>query len=290
MTKKFITQYCIYLKSSFLILFISISSLQNHSHANENLTLAVHPYLPHDELIKKFTPLVQYLSQSIGKKINLKIGSSYEEHVKYIGQNKVDIAYIGPASYVKMLSDYGSKPILARLEINGTPWFHGNIIVNKNSNIKKLEDLKGKHIAYGDPSSTMSFIVPHYMLTNAGVFDDPLTRYTFLHNHTNVALSIIAGDFYAGAVKSNVFKKYQKQNLISIAQTPDISEHIFITKSNLSPEIITSIRSAMLNINTSKNGLKALKIIKNSATGLVSASEDDYKNLQHIIKLLDNNQ
>jgi phosphonate transport system substrate-binding protein len=91
------------------------------AYAEESLILAIHPYLPADKLKKKFTPIANYLSRQIGTPIKIKIGSDYDEHIQYIGLNKVDIAYMGPASYVKMTNEFGHKPILARLEIDGNP-------------------------------------------------------------------------------------------------------------------------------------------------------------------------
>ena len=253
------------------------------AYAEESLILAVHPYLPFDELNKKFTPVAKYLSSQIGIPIKIRIGSNYDEHIQYIGLNKVDIAYIGPASYVRMADEFNNKPMLSRLEINGYPWFQGNIITRKDSGITSIEELKGKRIAYGDPNSTMSYIVPHYMLHKAGVFTDPLSKYQFLNSHNNVAFGVLSGDFDAGAVKPAVFKKFESQGLYTIAKTPKISEHLFVARDDLPDWKIKKLRNAMLNMKNSNEGMAALKAIKESITGLVSAHTSDYENLREIL-------
>ncbi len=264
MTTRILSQYHTYFKISFLILFINISSLQNYSQANENLILAVRPYLPHDESIKKFTPLEKYLGHKI---------------------NEVDISFMWPSSYVKMLTEYNRKPILTRLEINENPELHRNIISNKNSGIKKLSNLKGKRIAYGYPEPTINFIIPHFIPKRATILDAPFTRYTFLYNHTSVELRNLANYFYADISKSNILKKNQKQELISIAKIPDISEHIFIAQSTLKKDTIISIRPAMLSIKSFYNDLKK---IKKSETWIVSENKNNYKKSQLILKSSDN--
>ncbi len=265
-----------------LILFF-MPALYKTANAEHALILAVHPYLSPEELLKKFTPLADYLSRRINKPVEVRIGSSYEEHIRYIGQNKVDIAYMGPASYVKMVNQFGNKPVLARLEIKGKPWFQGNIITRKDSTITSLNDLKGKRIAYGDPASTMSYIVPHHMLYEAGIYTDPTTRYQFLYSHDNVALGVLSGDFDAGAVKPAVFKKFEAKGLRTIAKTPKISEHLFVTRSNLPAEQINKLRHIMLNMKDSKTGIAALHAIKKTVTGLARVDTSDYDNLQKII-------
>ena len=272
---------------SFLFLF---TAFQPSAKAEHPLILAVHPYLSHSELIKKFTPLVEYLSQKLNQKITLKIGDSYDEHINIIGLNQADIAYMGPASYIKMVNNYGKKPILARLEVNGKPTFHGHIIAGKGSGIDNLQDLKGKHIAYGDRNSTMSFIVPHFMLLQEKIFDNPHTRYVFLHTHNNVALGVLSGDYDAGAVKSAVFEKFKNDGIYSVSKTPEISEHVFIARSNLDTKKINQIKSLMLDFNKTPEGLDALKNIKKTITGLVAASDSDYDNLRHIINTVKKNK
>jgi len=270
--------------------FIVFTVLTSSAKAESPITLAVHPYLPHHELVKKFTPLVQFLSKHLNQTVILKIGDSYDEHINIIGLNKIDIAYMGPASYIKVVDNYGNKPILARLEINGKPTFHGNIIVTKGSGIDTLQDLKGKHIAYGDKNSTMSFMVPHFMLLKEKIYDDPHSRYVFLNTHNNVALGVLSGDYDAGAVKSAVFDKFKNDGLYSVKQTPEISEHVFIANANLDQKKISHIQSIMFDMKNSPDGLRALQAIKKTITGLVSASDSDYDNLRHIINTVNKNK
>ena len=221
------------LKFNLIILFLLIFPLWQNTYAKETLILAVHPFLSPAEIEKKFTPLVNYLSLQSGFNIILKIGSNYEEHIEYIGSDKVDIAYMGPVSYVKLVNLYGFKPILAKLEVNGQSYFQGNFIVRKESHIKSLADLKEKRIALGNINSTMSFIVPHYQLHQAGVLNEKINRYQALATHEDIALAVLSGDFDAGAVKPAVFKNYHTYGLRLLAKTPKISEHLFVTRSNL---------------------------------------------------------
>jgi phosphonate transport system substrate-binding protein len=270
------------------IVLLSIILASNKlAYAEESLILAVHPYLPSDVLTKKFTPIAKYLSSQIGIPIKVRIGSNYDEHIEYIGLNKVDIAYMGPASYVRMSDKFANKPILSRLEINGNPWFQGNIIARKDSGITSIDGLKGKRIAYGDPNSTMSYIVPHYMLYKAGFFSDPLSKYQFLHSHSNVAFGVLSGDFDAGAVKPAVFKKFESEGLYTITKTPKIAEHLFVARNDLADWKIKKLQKAMLNMKNSNEGMTALKAIKKSITGLVKASKSDYENLREIILEVD---
>ena len=264
-------------------MFLLIFSLFQNTYAKETLTLAVHPFLSPVEIEKRFTPLVNYLSFQSGFNIILKIGSNYEEHIEYIGTDKVDIAYMGPVSYVKLVNLYGLKPILAKLEVKGQSYFQGVFIVRKESNIKSLAELKDKRIALGNTNSTMSFIVPHYQLHQAGILKEKTISNQLLATHENIALAVLSGDFDVGAVKPAVYKNYQPYGLRLLEKTPKISEHLFVTSSKLPQKQIQMLREIMIDMKSSTDGLAALQGIKKDISALVPATDSDYTNLKEII-------
>lgn len=136
---------------------------------DDALILAVHPYLPVPEIMTRFHPHAEHLAHEIGQPVKVRIGGNHEHHIKMIGKDGVDIAYLRPVSYVKLVARYGKKPLLARQEIAGQPYLRGVIIVRQDSSQRTLADLKGKYFTYGDPDSTMSHVVPERLLQQAGV-------------------------------------------------------------------------------------------------------------------------
>ncbi len=95
------------------------------------LTLAVHPYLPASEIVERFGPLADRLSRLMGRPVRVDVSKDYRSHEDRVGRNQVDIAYLGPAAYVKVVEKYGNKPLIARLEVNGRPFFQGYIVVRR---------------------------------------------------------------------------------------------------------------------------------------------------------------
>ncbi len=265
---------------------ILISSFSRMSHAGGRLIFAVHPYLPATEIIERFSPLVKYLSKELGEPIDIHISRDYQTHIVEIGKDNVDIAYMGPASYVKMVDTYGRKPLLARQAINGKTTFRGVIIVRKDSPLQSLKDLVGKRFAFGDPESTMSHLVPRFMLWKEGVTIDNLGGYAFLENHHNVALGVLVGDFDAGAVKEEVFDEYEKRGLRELVRTPELSEHVFVASNRLSPEKVKKLRDALYFLRDKEEGQDSMKSIKNTITGMVPVKDEDYDNLRDILHAL----
>jgi len=254
--------------------------------AGEALVMGVHPYLPAETLIERFTPLVRYLGAATGRDIEVRVGSTYEEHIGYIGNDKVDIAYMGPASYVRLVEEFGPRPILARLEIDGKPVFRGHIVTRDDSPVRHIAELQGRRFAFGDPASTMSHLVPRFMLLQEGITTDDLSDHQFLGSHNNVALAVLSGDFDAGAVKEEVFEKFRPQGLRSITATPTLSEHLFVTSKTMPTELVDSLRSAMLALKDAPGAVGIMGSMKKRMTALVPADDSDYDNLRLMLKRL----
>ncbi|MFH7326322.1 phosphate/phosphite/phosphonate ABC transporter substrate-binding protein [Desulfurivibrio sp. C05AmB] len=252
---------------------------------DETLNLWIHPYLPATELIRRFSPLADYLAEELERPVQIRVQQSYQTHIDLIGRDHADLAFIGPASYVIMRRQYGHKPLLAMLEENGYPVFQGMIIVREEAPFTSLTDLKGQSFAFGDPNSTMSYIVPRAMLAQAGVSLDDLARHDFLNSHHDVALAVLGGYFAAGGVKDEVFYAYQPRGLRALATSPLIPDHLFLTRADLPPALVDRLRELLLAINHHPRKLEILKGIKETVTGLVEAQPENYDSLEEMMAI-----
>jgi phosphonate transport system substrate-binding protein len=248
----------------------------------EPLILAVHPYLPNAEIVARFTPLANYLAHETGRPVKVRVGRDYAEHIDAIGGDSVDIAYMGPVSYVKLVAKYGKKSLLARQEVNHQPYLRGVIFVRQDSSLHTLADLKGKRFAYGDPDSTMSHVIPMRMLEQAGVPEKALARHQFLGAHKNVALAVLAGDFDAGAVKEEVFQELAPKGLRSLATSPPVADHVFVTSAKVPAALVETLRHALLQLKSTPDGKLILTAIHPSMTALLPAMDTDYDSLRAI--------
>lgn len=255
--------------------------------AGEQLILGVHPYKSPSILIDKFQPLAKYLSKKLSIPVEIVISKDYETHIDLIRKNRFDIAYLGPASYVSLTERFGKKNILAKQRVKGKASFNGVIIVRQDSNIESLTDLKKKSFAFGDISSTMSHLVPRYMLIKAGVSVKELKQHRFYGSHDNVALAVLTGDTDAGAVKEAVYHKYKNRGLRALKFTPDISEHLFISTSKMNNKLVDDVRGLFLNMNSNNNVEKLIfNSIKPGIDGFVTAKDSDYDNLRDILRVV----
>lgn len=252
--------------------------------AEQPLKLGIHPYLVSSELVRRFTPLANYLSSVLKRPVSIELSNSYSTHIQKIGNDMVHIAFMGPASYVIMTDQFGKKPILAAFESNGKKTFRGVIVTKKDSRITSLKQLKGKKFAFGDPDSTMGHLVPRYMLLKEGVDVKDLRSHMYLANHDNIALSVLSGNFDAGAVKHEVFLKYQSEGLKALAFTDEISDHVFVASSLLPKQTVDALRRALLELKDRKEGKQIMSLLRADITALAPTEDREYDSLREVIR------
>jgi len=250
------------------------------------LVLAVHPFLTKAEIVRRFTPTADYLSRALGQPVTVRVGGTYAEHVFAVGHDEVDIAFMGPAVYVRMVNEFGPKPILARWEVNHRSTMTGVIAVPTASPVHALAELRGRRVAFGDPDSTLSYYLQAWLLLKAGVPLSALGEYRFVGSHPNVALAVLAGDFDAGAMLSEVYEEYAPRGLRVLAVTPPAPERLFVARGNAPPELVARLRAVLLSMHESAAGREAMGKLNRGLTRFVPGAEADYQDLKTMMQPL----
>jgi phosphonate transport system substrate-binding protein len=270
-----------------LLLVLLLSLWAGLPMAAERLILGVQPSLERSELLRRFAPLAHYLGARVGRLIEVRVAQDYEQHIEDVGSDRLDIAFLGPAPYVLMRDRYGAKPLLARLEVDGRPELQGHIVVRNDSQLYTLEDLRDHGFAFGDPRSTMSSLVPRYMLLKAGIRERDFGFVLRLPGHQDVALAVLSGDVDAGAVRQDVLEAFRHQGLRSVAQSLPISEHLFVTRADLDPLLVGQLRQALLEMGQVPDAQPALLALQQRVTGMAPVQDADYTSMREVLRWLD---
>jgi len=260
-----------------VVVFVTVFLLTSTTWAKDTLVMGVHPYKPAQELYKIFKPIADYISQKLGIPVELQIGKTNEEAIERVGKGLFDFSFLGPVPYVKARDTYKVIP-LAQIVNNGSPSFYGVVIVKKGSGITSLSNLKGKSFAFGDKKSTLTHIVPLYMLMEAGVSLQDLKTYAFVGSHDNVALNVVAGAFDAGGLMPDIADKYMERGIEVIVKSPELPEHVFVATKSMADATVTKLQNALLAMDP-----KLYKGIKPTLTGMQKFNDKDFDILRKIL-------
>jgi len=126
----------------------------------------------------------------------------------------------GPASYIMAKDGDENIRLLVMEHKKNKKKFYGVFVVTKNSPINSINELKGKSFAFGNKNSTIGRYLSQAELVKAGIRSADLSKYDFLGRHDKVALAVAVGNYDAGVVKENTFKKYAESKVCYSAAGP----------------------------------------------------------------------
>ncbi len=169
--------------------------------ANKVLTIGFNPAESADVVEANATVLSKILKEKAGVELKTFVASDFGALIEAMRAGRVDIGFLPPFSYV-LAEKVANAKVLLKAVRNGHAHFYGAIITAKD--YKKLEDLKGKTIAWTDPSSSSGHIVPKYELLERGIDPDKFfSKQVFAGGHDALVLAVANKTVDAGATFVN---------------------------------------------------------------------------------------
>jgi phosphonate transport system substrate-binding protein len=273
---------------SFLFIFFSFSNssiLAGDISNPDVLRVAILPDENASELIKQNKKLKLYLEDHLNKKIELVVTTDYSSMIEAMRFGRIELAYFGALSYVMAKERSEIEAFAAQMKQNSI-MYHGVIIANKESMIPTILDIEGKIMAYGDPASTSSHLIPRaHLLTNAKLDIDDYNA-VYLGSHDAVAIAVQNGNADAGGLSKKIFEHLIEREIISLDKVQVLAisnpfpNYPWTMQSNLDPDLKKLIKQAFYNLDDPEI-TKPLK-----ADGFLPVSDSDYDNVRETRKLL----
>ena len=240
------------------------------------LQMGVIPLESPAEMYRRFSPLVEYLGRTTGKKVELSIAVDFAQTINDLEEGNTDLAFLTPTTYIEARKRCGVTLLVKALR-NGVPWMHAVIAVRSDSGLTKLEDLRGKRFAFGDRMSTTSYLIPRFMLADAGIELDALKSHAFLGHHDDVAKAILEREYDGGGLRESTAKAFAERGLSVIKTSAEIPEFSICASKNLDPSAADALKKALLALNRSNTAMaNILSVIDPDYTGFTTANESDY--------------
>lgn len=197
-------------------------------------------------------PFMDHLSQVTGRQVRFFSVDSYTAQVEAMRAGRLHIAGIstGPTPFAVNLAGY--VPVAIMGGADGQFGYTLQMYVHANSDLHDLTDLRGKRVAHVTPTSNSGHLAPMVLFPTVGLFPGEDYEPVFSGSHENSALGVIAGDYDAAPVASEVVDRMAERGLFDPADVRIIYEtDPFPTTSygfshRLTPELQEKIREAFL--------------------------------------------
>lgn len=177
---------------------------QDGSAAKTEVTIGFNPAENVDVVEMNGKLFSDYYKKNTGVSVKTFIATDYTALIEALRAGRIDFAFLPPFSYVKA-EELADAQVLMKSVRKGQAFFYSAIIVRADKGYKTIADLKGKNIAWVDPSSSSGFIVPKAsLITKAKVDPDKhFAKQVYAGSHDALVLSVLNGTVDAGATFSN---------------------------------------------------------------------------------------
>ena len=278
---------------SFLFVFsiVGCSAKTETKKEEKVIKMGFVPLKNSEKLVEDLKPISEYLSERSGVKVEAFTASNYIGVVEGLGSGSVDFGIIPPFSSLLAQKQSNAKPILTSKGKTGKPGYTAELYVRKDSGIKSLQDVKGKKVAFVDPSSSSGYIYPGAMLVNAGLNLDKDISYQFSGGHDKSLQLLLNKDVDVIATFDGVEDRYvkdfpQAKTDIQKLATSDMIPGIMVTvSSKMDKDLQEKLEKALRDIENDPK-MKELFTKMFSITGFTDVDQETYKKVEATAKVM----
>ncbi len=258
--------------------------------------------IPTEETIQELTlykPVIDYLSNQTGKKIEFYMPTSYASVIEAMLGGWVDIGVHGPYSYViahekdpsiEVFATYAKRP--GHLQEEG-PGYRGALITRKDSGLQSIEDLEGKVLGLTDPASTSGNLVPRVAFTKVigKDLEDYFSKVVYTGGHDLSTMAVYEGKVDAAFVATHRFDNVVDRGMVTMEDfnvlwsSPPIPQDPFAYRGGLCDDLKVKIKETFLTLQEVPEAKQFLDNVKSNR--FVEMTDADYDIIRDLKKAKD---
>ncbi|MCP4822120.1 MAG: phosphate/phosphite/phosphonate ABC transporter substrate-binding protein [Shimia sp.] len=226
--------------------------------------------------ILNFQPLADYLRISLASEgvTDVQIKVMREEHDIALAMKNgdIDLYFDSPVVAAKVARESGGTPLLRQFR-KGDATYRSVIVVPVDGPVQSLNDLVGRRIAFDERASSSGFLLPAYMLDDAGLKLSRLrTRtsnvpvgevgYLFTRDNTNTMYWLVRGWTDAGAMNNRNFQHLDQMfpgQFKALAESPLMPREVVVQRPNMDQTLSGAIVKTLTSMHHSSEGRTAIQ-------------------------------
>ncbi|QIE47287.1 phosphate/phosphite/phosphonate ABC transporter substrate-binding protein [Pseudohalocynthiibacter aestuariivivens] len=256
-----------------------------------------------DTLIFAYTPVedpavykeawadfLTHLEEATGKDVVFFPVQSNAAQIEAMRSGRLHIAGFNTGSNPLAVNCAGFSPFTIMASEDGSFGYEMEILTYPGSGIEKVEDIKGKQLAFTSPTSNSGFKAPSAILkSDFDLLPDRDFEPVYSGKHDNSILGVANKDYPAASIANSVLARMLKRDVVTEDQLVSIyKSQTFPTTGygvvyNLKPELQDKIRAAFFDFDWAGTSLEE----EFSKNGEAQFIEIDYKSYWDVIRKID---
>lgn len=198
-------------------------------------------------------PFLRYMEKLTGRKVVFFSVQSNAAQIEAMRAGRLHVSGFSSGSAPLAVNCAGFVPVAVMASTRGEFGYEMEIIVHADSAIRRIEDLRGRTLAFTDPTSSSGFKAPSALLRSEfKLLADKDFKAAFSGKHDNSIIGVVNKDYDAAAIANSVMKRMVQRKVVDATKIRTIYKSAtFPTTAygfvhNLQPELAKRIREAFL--------------------------------------------
>lgn len=245
-----------------LVLTVCAGLPQHASAQQRALTIGLIPAEDSQAMIESSRQVLDALQQQLGMPVKPFVATDYNGVIEALRAKKLDVAYLGPFSYVLASSVAEVEAFsVAVTKKTGQSAYRSVILARKDSGLRSVAELKGRNFAFVDPSSASGHLFPKAGLQQTGLDPDAyFGRVVFSGSHDASILAVANRKVDAAAVADRIFNgavakgTVKQDDFVVLWSSRPIPESPMVWRKDLDPALKEKLARALANLKDVKWG------------------------------------
>ncbi len=203
---------------------------------------------------KAWSDFLTHLEEATGKDVEFFPVQSNAAQIEAMRSGRLHIAGFNTGSNPLAVNCAGFRPFAMMASDDGSFGYEMEIITYPGSGIEKVEDIKGKQLAFTSPTSNSGFKAPSAILkADYGLVAEQDFEPVFSGKHDNSILGVANKDYPAAAIANSVLARMidrgvvQEDQIVSLYTSQTFPTTGYGLAHNLNPELAKKIQDAFFN-------------------------------------------
>jgi phosphonate transport system substrate-binding protein len=243
----------------------------------QTVSLGIVTQLDRTRMVDQFSDFVRYVAAKLTSASEIKgkivIAATSFELARLIEQRKVDFYMESPYPTHLINNVQGVAKIRLRRWKGGSAEYQSLIFTKRDGEINRLDELRGKVLAFEDPESTSGHFLPKSFLIRKGFkftdknrYDPYASRtdvgYLFAYSQENLVNWVLTKKVAAAAFSDDDYARLEKKkrsDIIILAETERLPRHFLSVRKDFSPALADRLEKILVSMHENEQGRRILK-------------------------------
>lgn len=247
----------------------------------KSITLGLVSATSQKEIEAHFQEFVRYLARKLGPgtdtEAKVVIVPTPLQMAKFLEEKRIDF-YMESPYPTYLINKQGAAVLLLRRWKSGMAEYRGLIFSRKDEGTTRLEQLRGKMLAFEDPGSTSGYFLPKVLLLKKGLRLSEKPKpdakvgpkeigYVFASTDDNVVNLVLSRRVAAGAVSDDDYGRLEdprKAETLILAQTDLFPRHLVSVRKGLDTKVKSRLKEILLSMHQDEEGRRIMQQTDNT--------------------------